>query len=361
MDKQAGALPSFGANTQRRLNEHAQIAPAKLSLNLKGPGHDGLKPKKKLKIKIKTMSRVKLGAKNNGGRSSLISPSTPTQLGEDNPKFHLETTNEEEAAVVAEELARLKKEKEEKEAKKVKRAAKEAAKLEQREEARLQAEQDKAAALSEEDARLNAEAEAAAEEERKAEEAAREAEEAKARVEALRGDVDANTKALAKLWKKVAEPEEAQAAFFASIPEDDSKYTDAVLAKLTAHTSVLQAQLDNEFGASCVKLIKKRLIFIETWNAFEDNATNPDRFKGSSVKLLKEEKFRKNAWPKLQKKEKELLAALTSFIESTGKFYYYGGHKDYQGFLEHEIDVRPPPTSSGLHRQGVGEDAEQQL
>merc|ERR1712098_718097 len=70
--------------------------------------------------------------------------------------------------------------------------------------------------------------------------------------------------------------------------------------------------------------------------------TSPDRFKGSSAKLIKEEKFRKSAAPRLAQKEKVLIGLIEKFEKENGLKFSYGGDDRFLNSLKMEIDLRPP-------------------
>ena len=112
-------------------------------------------------------------------------------------------------------------------------------------------------------------------------------------------------------------------------------------------------------GGDVIEKIKKREAFILKWIRFEENATSPDRFKGSSMNLVKEEKFRKTALPKLIKKENVLTDALVAFESANSLKFSWRGDDDFTRSFATGIKFRPHPDVSGVSLHTIGYDVDE--
>ena len=108
----------------------------------------------------------------------------------------------------------------------------------------------------------------------------------------------------------------------------------------------LQFQLDH--GGSVLPLIAKRQKLLVTWAEFERNAQDPSRFKGSSIRLVQEAKFRQQAGPKLQKLEDELCDALRDYKDAHKLTFVYGKTRNLLRKLRAEISQRPSLDAMGV-------------
>merc|ERR1711871_111262 len=144
---------------------------------------------------------------------------------------------------------------------------------------------------------------------------------------------------LKDVWDQVDNPAAARDEFIASLGEgDDRRALDLIGRELVR----LQFQIAH--GADILKKIKERLSFIEKWREFELRANDPNRFKGNSMRLLQEDKFRKSAYPRLVRKEATLIAALTEFRSHHHVPFAYGGETNYLAAMRERIALRPPNT-----------------
>ncbi|ORX81918.1 hypothetical protein BCR32DRAFT_244537 [Anaeromyces robustus] len=84
------------------------------------------------------------------------------------------------------------------------------------------------------------------------------------------------------------------------------------------------------------ELIDERYILIDKMIKFEETASDPMRLKGSSFRLIEEEKFRKNSFPNLVRLENKLKDYLID--EEYSDFCYEG--QLYLDILENEIENR---------------------
>lgn len=126
---------------------------------------------------------------------------------------------------------------------------------------------------------------------------------------------------LAKLWDKLHFSEEQRADF---IPYHCDEYTQEVLDALLKEIARL-IQLWNSMGA-LLKLIERREWIKSEMKRFEKSASDPNRFKGSSTRLLEEEKFRKivaKEFPRLTNTLRKNLVKWQK--EHSGEAFYYAG------------------------------------
>ncbi|KAF9764648.1 hypothetical protein NGRA_0376 [Nosema granulosis] len=93
-----------------------------------------------------------------------------------------------------------------------------------------------------------------------------------------------------------------------------------------------------ELYMEILSLIDKREELVESMNNFEKIASDPRRLFKSSFQLLREEKFRKTAFPSLLKIEETLFKLLETYKERFGEFLR--NNKSYASTLKEEIDGR---------------------
>lgn len=83
----------------------------------------------------------------------------------------------------------------------------------------------------------------------------------------------------------------------------------------------LKFQFDN--APDIFTKIRRRKYIIDKLREFEANHSSKDRFKGSSLMLLKEEKFRKTEYPQLVELENSLLALVNEYEARMGQPFIY--------------------------------------
>ncbi|EOB14593.1 hypothetical protein NBO_23g0001 [Nosema bombycis CQ1] len=93
-----------------------------------------------------------------------------------------------------------------------------------------------------------------------------------------------------------------------------------------------------ELYLEITSLIQKRDELLVSMNEFEKIASDPRRLFKSSFQLLREEKFRKTAFPSLLKIEDELFKILAKYKEKFGEFMK--NDKPYELTLKEEIEGR---------------------
>ncbi|KRH95352.1 Microtubule-associated protein essential for anaphase spindle elongation [Pseudoloma neurophilia] len=88
-----------------------------------------------------------------------------------------------------------------------------------------------------------------------------------------------------------------------------------------------------------ISLIEQRIAIKQEIETFENEAKNPQRLKGSSLRLLEEEKFRKRKNYTLLVTEKELIDKLQKYAEQWDEPFLYNG-KAFEDLLNEEIEGR---------------------
>jgi hypothetical protein len=141
------------------------------------------------------------------------------------------------------------------------------------------------------------------------------------------------------VWDQLDHPAAARDAFMASLEQGDDKRALDLIGR-----ELVQLQFQLAHDNDILKKIKERIGFIAKWLEFEVRANDPNRFKGNSMRLLQEDKFRKSAYPRLVRKEATLIAALAEFRSLHHVSFAYGGEKNYLAVLRHKIALRPPNT-----------------
>merc|ERR1711871_612913 len=141
------------------------------------------------------------------------------------------------------------------------------------------------------------------------------------------------------VWDQLDHPAAARDAFMASLEQGDDKRALDLIGR-----ELVQLQFQLAHDNDILKKIKERIGFIAKWREFEVRANDPNRFKGNSMRLLQEDKFRKSAYPRLVRKEATLIAALAEFRSLHHVPFAYGGEKNYLALMRHKIALRPPNT-----------------
>ena len=165
--------------------------------------------------------------------------------------------------------------------------------------------------------------------------------------------VDGGLVELKEIWIKFRVPEKKQEVMLKNlIPDESQKYTSETNENLQKAAAKLRFQITS--AGDVIDKIKEREEFILKWIGFEENATSPDRFKGSSMNLVKEEKFRKTALPKLIKKETVLTDALVAFESANSLKFSWRGDDDFTKSITTGIKFRPQPDVSGVSLNTIG-------
>ena len=124
--------------------------------------------------------------------------------------------------------------------------------------------------------------------------------------------VDTLVGQLKALWIKMRTSEEEQDGFLNSLELYSAKGI-SVLKEEIAKLELVADEYDSIF-----KLVSKRKKTVDDMVAFEVTASDPRRLFANSIQLVKEERFRKTAYPSLVKLEKKLTTALAEFDSKHG-------------------------------------------
>eukprot|EP01135_Chromosphaera_perkinsii_P002992 Nk52_evm14s232 gene=Nk52_evmTU14s232 len=151
--------------------------------------------------------------------------------------------------------------------------------------------------------------------------------------EKFKEEVDALLQRLKVLWGQTQTPEERQQEFLDGI----DVYSLGGISAMKAEVGELE--LIAEDCEKILKLIDKRCGIISEMCEFEVKASDPKRLFASSIQLLKEEKFRRTAYPSLVKQEKKLIAALQEYEQKHGKHFLIHGEV-YINTINREISHR---------------------
>jgi len=157
---------------------------------------------------------------------------------------------------------------------------------------------------------------------------------------------------LHKLWDQLHVPEDARAKFYRGIPD---LYSEEGLQIISDEVIKLHNQLLS--SKKLIKLILTRKKFIQEMLEFEVIASDPRRLFKGSAQLMKEEQFRRSAYPTLLDLEEQIKMGLTDFERETGEPFMWEGQY-YLVTLETEIAERPmDPVVFGI---GMGANMKKQ-
>eukprot|EP00124_Ichthyophonus_hoferi_P000177 Ihof_evm14s6 gene=Ihof_evmTU14s6 len=152
--------------------------------------------------------------------------------------------------------------------------------------------------------------------------------------EKLKEFVNEAMQQLAELWDNLSVPENDRQAFYAKVPEPfSSEGLDAL------NIEIIRLRTHLERSRVLYQQIYQRKEFIQKMVDFEKSASEKGRLFGSSVRLLREERFRKTAYPTLLAMEKNLLDGLNEYMEKFDEPFELDG-ENYLETLKGEISSR---------------------
>eukprot|EP01134_Creolimax_fragrantissima_P001373 CFRG1373T1 len=157
-------------------------------------------------------------------------------------------------------------------------------------------------------------------------------------IERIQESVDKAINRLQELWTEAHVSETEQENFWTSVRDP---YTIEALEMI--EKAVVQWENYVEKSKVIIRSINMRAEFLQKMYDFEVTASDPRRLRGSSLRLLEEEKFRKSAYPTLLALEAKLLVCLKAFEEENGESFRYKGTK-YVELLQNEITNRKLST-----------------
>ncbi|KNC81198.1 hypothetical protein SARC_06481 [Sphaeroforma arctica JP610] len=153
-------------------------------------------------------------------------------------------------------------------------------------------------------------------------------------LERIQDSVDAAIGQLQSIWAEAGVSESEQQEFWKALKDP---YTIDSLQSIENEVRHWQKYIEK--AKVIITMIGKRADFLKKMREFEVSASDPARFKGSSLRFLEEEKFRKGAYPSLLKREANLRDAVMRFEEENGEPFRYQGGK-YIDILDEEINTR---------------------
>ncbi|KAJ3391149.1 hypothetical protein HDU92_009195 [Lobulomyces angularis] len=147
-------------------------------------------------------------------------------------------------------------------------------------------------------------------------------------------------KVLKELWNKCHVLQSERDTFLTEI--ESNLYSPLTVNKLEAKIEFFESRF--KVWEELFNQIEDRKQFLQKIKDFEVSASNPSRLKGSSIKLLEEEKFRKICLPTLLQKENFLKKNVLKMEMETGTPFIYQNER-FLETLENEIENRYIDTS----------------
>ncbi|KAI0244265.1 hypothetical protein L0F63_005963 [Massospora cicadina] len=150
---------------------------------------------------------------------------------------------------------------------------------------------------------------------------------------------------LTKLWDRCHVAAEHREALSQPLKEVGASFDN--LEVIFAEHARLQFQVTN--APEIFERIKRRKVLIDKLREFEARHASKDRFKGNSVHLLREERFRKTEYPQLVELENVLLQQILAFEALHRRPFEYEGGK-FRLILSKAIERRKKGALPGPRR-----------